>query len=585
MPDSPRTVRPFPRRLCTAAAAVAILTLPGVVTGDTGPFHFVDRTEELGVDFRHRHFGTGEKYMPENMGPGVAILDVDGDGRLDLYFVQGAPVDPGAKVPADATARLFRQRRDGTFEDVTQASGAGFRGVAMGVSFGDVDRDGDLDLYVTAFGGDAFLRNRGDGTFEDATAAVGLGKGGWSTGSTFFDPDGDGDLDLYVSSYVDFTPDNHKWCGKGQQKLRAYCHPDVYGAAGDVFYRNDGGRFVDAGRAAGIVPTPDGKGLGVLAGDVDGDGDQDLLVANDSTMNYLYLGDGKGGFEESALLAGVGFNATGAAEAGMGVEMGDLDGDGRPELLLTHLDQETNTLYRPAGEGLWVDATEASGLGPPSLPWVGFGVVLLDHDLDGDLDAFVANGHIIDNIEQFSPGRRHRQPAQLLENRGGRFYEVKGALDLPPLVGRGAAAGDLDRDGDLDLVVAQNDGDARVLVNRGADGGRSLTVGLVGQASNPQGFGARLELRTGKGEDGRVQTRFMKASTSYLSQGPPEVVFGLGGAPRAEVLEIRWPSGQVDRHGPLDAGGVYTFTEGATSGDSNDGSASDPDRRRDAGQR
>jgi enediyne biosynthesis protein E4 len=549
---------------------------------------------ELGVRFEHRHFGTGEKYMPENMGAGVAVLDYDGDGRLDLFFAQGAPLagdqlaPPGAgdaarlpgSGPAATTAgaaaatngtghggdggdRLFRQRGDGTFEDVTAAAGIVEQGYGMGVAFGDVDRDGDLDLYVTNFGPNTLWRNRGDGTFEDATADAGVAAGGWSSAAGFFDADADGDLDLYVARYLDFAFDRHRFCGNAQAKIRAYCHPDVYDGVPDLLYRNDGsGRFTDWSRQAGLLATPADKGLGVLLQDLDGDGAQDIYVANDSTMNYLYLGDGRGRFREQALLAGVGFDGTGAPEASMGIELGDLDGDGAAEIFLTHLDQETNTLYRAAGPGLWTDATDRFGLGAPSRPWVGFGTVFFDPDDDGDLDVFVTNGHIIDNIDRFDPARHHRQPSQLFVNPGTPpLAERSELLGLELLVGRGAVAADLDADSDEDLVVTQNGGPALVLRNETAAGGGSLAVRLRGARSNPQGFGARLELTVGQ----RTLVRWSKSSTSYLSQGPPEIHFGLGVAERAAGLVVHWPSGQIDRHGPLAAGRIHTLTEGVAT--------------------
>jgi hypothetical protein len=334
---------------------------------------FVESAAELGIDFTHRHFGTGEKYMPENMGPGVAVLDYDGDGLLDVYFAQGVPLTGDEQDPT-AVNRLFRQTPDGTFVDVTARAGVGDPGYGMGSSFGDYDRDGDLDLYVTNFGPNVLYRNRGDGTFEDVTPTAGPNCPLWSVSSGFFDPDGDGDLDLYVTNYLDFAFDNHKWCGVSQTGVRAYCHPDVYNAVPDCFYRNEGdGTFTEVSREVGIVPTADGVGLGVSFADLDGDGHQDIYVANDAQMNYLYLGDGEGSFTESALLAGVGFNDTGAAESSMGVEIGDVDGDGLPEIFLTHLDEQTNTLYRNLGGGLFTDVTQISGLASSSLAWVGFG--------------------------------------------------------------------------------------------------------------------------------------------------------------------------------------------------------------------
>ncbi len=520
---------------------------------------FTESAATLGVEFVHRHFGSGEKYMPENMGPGVAVLDFDGDGRLDIYLVQGSPLPGGAAAPA-AVNRLFRQRPDGTFTDVTARAGVGDPGYGMGASFGDYDRDGDLDLYVTNFGANALYRNRGDGTFEEVTAQAGVACDLWSVSSGFFDPDGDGDLDLYVVNYLDFAFDNQKWCGNAQTGVRAYCHPDVYNALPDCFFRNEGdGHFSEVSRRVGILPTPDGQGLGLAFADLDGDGHQDIYVANDATMNYLYLGDGKGSFTESALLAGVGFNGAGAAESSMGVEIGDLDGDGLPEIFLTHLDQQTNTLYRNLGGGMFADATEAAALGTPSLPWVGFGTVFFDHDNDGDLDIFVTNGHIIDNIELFDPTRSHRQPSQLFDNSAnGHFTDLSAALWLDgPLVGRGAAAPELDRDGDLDLLVTQNGGRALVLVNQGHRLGGSLRLNLRGGRSNPHGYGARVEVLAGD----RRQVREVLSSSSYLSQGAPEIHFGIASASRADELVVHWPSGRAQRFRSLPAGFTYTLTE------------------------
>ncbi len=536
---------------------------------------FVDQTARSGVRFHHRHFGTGEKYMPENMGPGVAIVDVDGDGDLDLVFPQGAPIAAQARAQVgkeEASNRLFRNHGDGTFEDATAGSGLEIPGVSMGLAFGDIDADGDPDLYLSQFGPDLLLRNRGDGTFEDATTSAGIEDDLWSASAGFFDADGDGDLDLYVTRYVDFSLANHKWCGNAQKKLRAYCHPDVYQAAPDTLYLGDGkGRFQKAAESAGIVPTPEGKGLGLALGDFDGDGRQDIYVANDSTMNLLYLARGGGRFEESALLAGVGFDASGKAEAGMGVAAGDLDGDGLIDLFVTHLDQETNTLYRNQGGGLFEEMTRRSGLAAPSLPWVGFGTVLLDHDQDGDLDILVTNGHIIDNIARFDSSRSHEQPSQLFDNLGrGHFQELPGALGLGgPLVGRGAAAGDLDRDGDLDLVLTQNGGEARVLENQAGHSDRALAVRLKGPPGNPRAIGARLQLTLSKrkqqkevqdleGQDKWRQVRAMLGASGYLSQGPPEVYFAVPEGAKA-TLQVDWPSGKVSRFEELAPGHLYVL--------------------------
>jgi hypothetical protein len=420
--------------------AFLIAVSPDAAQGAETKGRFVESAAELGIDFTHRHFGTGEKYMPENMGPGVAVLDYDGDGLLDVYFAQGIPLAGDERDPT-AINRLFRQTPDGTFVDVTARAGVGDPGYGMGSSFGDYDRDGDLDLYVTNFGPNVLYRNRGDGTFEDVTATAGPDCPLWSVSSGFFDPDGDGDLDLYVTNYLDFAFDNHKWCGISQTGVRAYCHPDVYNAVPDCFYRNEGdGRFTEVSRDVGIVPTADGVGLGVAFADLDGDGHQDIYVANDAQMNYLYLGDGKGGFTESALLSGVGFNDTGAAESSMGVEIGDLDGDGLQDIFLTHLDEQTNTLYRNLGGGLFIDITQITGLASKSMAWVGFGTVFFDYDNDGDLDIVVANGHIIDNIELFDPvGPRRRSGSGDRPER--RAHSCLGQQDGRPGTERGFSSG------------------------------------------------------------------------------------------------------------------------------------------------
>ena len=548
------------KSLLTLVLLLFVLGTGSGTAQETSPAtRFQEVSAAIGIEFRHQHFGTGEKYMPENMSPGLVVFDFDGDGLLDIYLVQGVPLVGDLNVP-NSSNRLFRQTAAGSYVDFTTPAGVGDRGYGVGASFGDYDRDGDLDLYVTNYGPNVLFRNRGDGTFEDATAEARVECPLWSVSSGFFDPDNDGDLDLYVANYLDFAFDNHKWCGNAQTKERAYCHPDVYNAIPDCFFRNEGdGRFTEVSQEVGIVLTPDGVGLGVSFADLDEDGNQDIYVANDAMMNYLYLGDGQGRFTESALIAGVGFNNDGAAESSMGVEIGDVDGDGLVEIFLTHLDEQTNTLYRNLGQGMFMDSSNSSGLGAPSLPWVGFGTVFFDHDNDGDLDIFVTNGHIIDNIEIFDSSRAYKQPSQLYDNLGdGRFTEISSALGLDEvLVGRGAVGADFDRDGDVDLIFMQNDGPTLALRNRHGSQANSLGVQLRGRKSNLQGFGTRLELQA----DGRRQVRLAHSSTSYASQGPPEVHFGLGAAGLAEELLVRWPSGRARRYVSLPSGSVYTLYE------------------------
>ena len=539
----------------SAPALAATLALVGAGLSEAQETIFIESARRLGVAHRHRSYLTPTKYMPETMGSGLAVFDADGDGRLDLYFVQGAPVGGGKAEPN----RLFQQNADGSFRDTTESAGVGDTGVGMGAAVGDIDGDGDDDLYVTNFGANVLYRNTGGGRFEDVTAEAGVTSPGWSMSAGFFDLEGDGDLDLYVVHYVDFALSNHKWCGDPGRDLRAYCHPDVYAAEDDRLFINDGtGRFTEAPAEAGVPHTRDGKGLGLSFGDLDGDGDEDAYVANDSTMNYLLLNEG-GRFVESALTRGAGYNGAGQAEAGMGVAIGDADADGLQDILVTNLDYETNTLYLASPTGTFDDATERAGLAVPSRPMVGFGVAWLDFDHDGDLDLLVTNGHIIDNIEALGTGGSvYRQPSQLFENLGaGRFAERADALGLPPeLVARGAAVADLDRDGDLDIVVAQNDGPVLIALNQLDDPASALIVRL--QGSPPRGLGARVELRIG----GTSQIRNMTATTSYLTAAPAELHFGLGDAEQADELLVHWPNGETSRYTDLRGGFAYEVTMG-----------------------
>ncbi|MEM1246020.1 MAG: CRTAC1 family protein [Acidobacteriota bacterium] len=555
----------------TSMLAIALL-LGGLATpAQTRAQIFTDVTEEWGVSFRHRHFGTGEKFMPENMGAGVALADFDGDGRLDLYFVQGAPLPRRDDPPMESRNQLFLQKEPGRFADATERSGAGDRGVGMGVAWADLERDGDLDLFVTNFGENVLLRNLGEGRFE-AVAEAGVENAEWGAGAGFFDADNDGDLDLFVTNYLTVDLEEDVWCGNAQSKTRAYCHPDIYPGAADRLFLNraesaNGLNFVDVSDSAGLAESKDAKGLGVGLLDLDEDGLADIVVANDSTPNHVYLSTVQGGgrkdaptYRESALELGLALSGDGAPEAGMGLVQEDFDGDGRPELFFTHLDQETNTLYREIAPQLWQDVSERAGLGAPSLTWVGFGVEAIDFDNDGDLDLFVTNGHIIDNIAEFSSERAHAQPLLLFQNDGtGRFRDVSESLaPLGRFVGRGTAQGDLDGDGDLDLVVTQNDGPARILRNDGP-AGNSCQVRLSGSRSNVHGWGAKLTATVGA----RTLVRWARGSSGYLSQGSPTVWFGLAAASRIDRVRVDWPSGLSETFAGLVAGTAHHLVEGS----------------------
>ena len=513
--------------------------------------------------FLHRHGGSGRKYMVETMGSGVCWFDADGDSWPDLYLLNGQPL-PGYAGREDFSSRLYRNRADGTFEDVTEASGVGAPGYGMGCAAADVDDDGDLDLFVAAFGPDRLYINRGGGKFEDASQAWGVGDPRWGASAAFADYDRDGDLDLYVCNYVDFTIENHKYCGERRPGYQAYCHPDEYNGVADILYRNDGGKFTDVTRAAG-VGDPGGKGLGVVWGDYDNDGDSDAYVANDKTANYLWRNNGDGTFTDVALLAGAALGEDGQSQAGMGTDFGDYDGDGDLDIVVTNLDLENNNLYRNNGDGTFSDVAFTVGVGEPSYLKVGFGAEFLDYDNDADLDLFVVNGHIIDNISLYRDRITYAQANLFMENRGGRFIDR--TADLGPdlrleKVGRGLAAADYDHDGDLDLAVTYSNGAAALYRNERGNAGGWLQIDLRGSRSNRFGLGARVEVTSaGAGDKPRVQIEEVRAGSSYLSQSDLRLHFGLGAARRADQVRVRWPGGVTQTVGPLEAGKAHLIRE------------------------
>ncbi|MFW6198859.1 MAG: CRTAC1 family protein, partial [Acidobacteriota bacterium] len=541
---------------------------PWMLSAPTGgaaqqPLRFVDATAEAGIEFEHETGATGERYMVETMGSGAALVDVDEDGWLDAYLVQGAST-PGFRADRRLRDALFRGARGGRFAAAPEHAGLPVEVYGMGIAAGDYDDDGFVDLYVTAFGPNLLLRNNGDGTFTDVGAASGTDDPLWGASAAWGDLDADGDLDLYVVNYVDFDWDNHKFCGNPRRNLRAYCHPDVYDALPDRLFDNRGdGTFAQVAEEAGVANTVDGKGLGVVMGDYDDDGDLDVYVANDSTRNFLYTNEGGMSFFDDGLLAGVGYSEDGQAEAGMGTDWGDFDGDGHLDVVVTNLDLETNTLYRNLGDAAFSDQTYATGMGEPSLMAVGFGTNWEDVDNDSDLDLFVANGHIIDNIAEFRDNVTYAQRNHLYRNDGGEFREISSSLG-PGMalvkVSRASAAGDYDNDGDVDFLVSNNGEGADLLRNDGGDAaGHWLQLRLVGRAATRTAAGARVLLGL---PDGRTLVREVKAGSSYCATGDPRLHVGLGDATAATV-SVRWPGNdEPEELGRLEAGRLWLVHQG-----------------------
>jgi len=525
---------------------------------------FADIRARSGVDFRHVNGASQEKYLIETMGAGCALIDYDNDGWLDIYFVNSGPT-PAFKPEEPLHNALYRNNGDGTFSNVTERAGVPGNGAyGMGAAVGDFDKDGFADLFVSNFGPNQLYRNNGNGTFSDATARAGVGDPGWGTSAAWFDYDRDGWLDLYVTNYLDFTYDKNPFCGERTAGMRGYCHPDHYNGVPDLLYRNNGnGTFTEIGKKAGIV-RPDAKGLGVVAGDYNGDGWLDLYVANDSVRNFLFRNNGDGTFTDVGLVSGAGFDENGKPQAGMGTDLADFDGDGRPDLFVTNLDTEYNTLYRNLGNDMFQDVTVAAGLAQELATYtVGFGTRFFDFDNDGWKDILVVNGHILDNIAASKPYIGYRQPKLLYRNIGdGTFSQVTAAAGESlsvPHVSRGAAFGDLDNDGDVDVVVSACGEFPQILRNDGGNALGSVVLILEGVRSPREGIGAAIRYEW----NGRAVSDQWTGGASYCSAHDTRLHLGLGKAPDIRKIEIRWPSGTVDRIDSLPAGSLHTIREGA----------------------
>ncbi|MFG0317253.1 MAG: CRTAC1 family protein [Planctomycetota bacterium JB042] len=536
---------PRPTLARTSALAAALLAATGC--RDRGPTErpwFRDVTDASGVDFENVCGSPGTEYILDSMGAGVALFDHDGDGDLDLYFVQGSTREAVAAGENPRSNRLYRNDGDLRFTDVTDEAGVGDRGWGHGVAAADVDGDARLDLFVANWGPDVLYRNEGDGRFRDDTAAAGLGDDGWGTSAAFADPDLDGDLDLYVARYVRFDWDHPPPRGEGWKGVPNYAGPQGLTPEADRYYENDGsGRFTDAGAARGFLDVPPAYALAVVWLDADDDGDPDLYVANDTTPNHLFRNDGAR-FTECATPAGLAYNADGAAQAGMGVACGDADGDGRDDLFVTNFAFDLNTLYRNAGDGVWDAGAARGALKAESYLPMGWGAAFADLDHDADDDLVVVNGHLypaVDASDSLRDVTPYRQRRQLFRNDGGgAFVEVgeqAGADFREPRCGRGLAVGDLDDDGDVDLVATNLDDRPTILRNDRAPG-RWLRVTLRQPTGNRHALGAKVTVTAG----GRARRREVRGGGSYLSHSDLRLHFGLGDADRADV-SVLWPDG------------------------------------------
>ena len=518
------------------------------------PGNFVDTTAASGVHFTGVASHTTHKYLLETMGSGVATFDYDNDGLLDIFFVNGAPLtDPTPKgtIPQKSGSqdwnRLYHQKKDGTFEDVTEKAGLQGVGYGMGVAVGDYDNDGFEDLYVTAYGGNRLYHNNGNGTFTDVTEKSGTGGPTtpgqtWSTSAAWVDLDNDGKLDLIVLRYVVWDFEDI-WCGEHREGYRSYCHPDIFPAVPALVYHNDGnGHFTEVSAKIGMnLP---GKGLGIAIADFDRDGKIDVAVANDSMLEFLYHNKGDGTFEEQGLTAEIAVDGDGRTYAGMGIDFQDYNNDGLPDLVITNLANQKYALYRNNGDGSFTYDTYVSGMARMTLLHSGWGIRFLDYDNDGLKDLLVAQGHDLDTIELNYPQLHYKEPMLLARNTGHGFVDVSaqsGAVFQQPWVSRGMAVGDLDNDGRLDAVVSTNGGAAHILHNETATSNHWLTLFLVGHKSNRDGIGAEIKITTSHGP----QYWTVSTSSGYLSSSDKRAHFGLGTDTVVKSLDIRWPSGIV----------------------------------------
>ena len=519
---------------------------------------FSDVTAQAGIKFTHNSGRAGKKYLPETMGSGCAFFDADGDGWPDILLLNSKDWTPRGRRSIGA---LYRNNRNGTFTNITAGSGLDGEMYAMGVAAADYDNDGREDLYITALEGDRLFHNEGNGKFRDVTKLAGISNANFGTSAAWLDYDRDGRVDLFVANYVQWSMKGDLWCSL-DGATKSYCTPESYKGTQSKLYRNRGdGKFEDVTARVGLS-DPNSKSLGVAVFDYDGDSWPDLFVANDTQPNKLYRNTGNGKFVEEGVSAGVAFGEDGVARGAMGVDAADYDRSGRPHLLVGNFSNQMLGLYRNEGSGLFVDEAPRSTVGRASLLSLAFGVFFFDYDLDGFLDIFAANGHIDEEIGRVQPKISFKQPALLFRNDGkGRFANASGSVGpdmFRPVVARGAAYADFDRDGDLDVLVSTNHGPAHLFRNDGGNTANWVQFRLTGTKSNRSAIGAVVRVQSASGK----QWRTVHTGSSYCSQSDLTLTFGVGADPAVTAVEVVWPSGAQQRFGPLVARKRYEITEG-----------------------
>ncbi len=544
---------------CAAGIVIAIAAI--IAAGPTLPqagIRFTDVTQSAGIKFTHNSGRAGKKFLPETMGSGAAFFDFDNDGWPDILLINSKDWTPRGRKSLSA---LYRNNHDGTFINATAGSGLDIEMYGMGVAIGDYDNDGKDDIYITAFDGDRLFHNEGNGKFRDVTKTAGIQNANFGTSAAWLDFDRDGKLDLFVANYVQWTPKGDLWCSL-DGATKSYCTPESYKGTQSRLFRNlGGGKFEDVSVKAG-VGDPNGKSLGVTVLDYNNDGWPDIFVANDTQPNKLYRNNRDGTFTEEGMAAGVAFGEDGVARGAMGADSADYDRSGRPHLLVGNFSNQMLGLYHNEGNGLFVDEAPSSSVGRASLLSLAFGVFFFDYDLDGYPDIFAANGHIDEEIGRVQPKVQYRQSPLLFRNLGKRKFEnVSGSMGAQfnrPMVARGAAFADFDRDGDLDVLITTNHGPAYLYRNDGGNQNHWISIRTVGSKSNRDGIGALVRVESSSGK----QWNRVRSGSSYCSQSDLALTFGLGRDPNVTAIEIEWPSGTKQRLNNIAANQFITVDEG-----------------------